>query len=71
MIREKEVISNIMADKTDYKAKIAARKAGDETDYIGKLMRQRMARSVSRNLSAVYQKLFDANVSESAGKLLH
>lgn len=59
MIEEKELISHILADKTDYKEKAISRKSSDETDYIGKLMRQKMAvNSVWPNLQTVYQSLF-------------
>lgn len=59
MIKHKELISNIVADETDYKEKAASRKKGDSTDYVGKLIRQKMARkTVWPNLQAVYQHLF-------------
>ena len=59
MIEEKELISHILADKTDYKEKALSRISSDETDYIGKLMRQKMAiNSVWPNLQTVYQSLF-------------
>jgi hypothetical protein len=58
MIEDKELISNILADKTDYKEKIANRAKGDKTDYIGKLMRQKMAATAWPKLEAVYLKLF-------------
>lgn len=59
MIEEKELISNIVADETDYKEKAASRKKGDATDYVGKLIRQKMARkTVWPNLQQVYQHLF-------------
>jgi hypothetical protein len=58
MIREKELISDIMADTTNYKEEIAQCRKGDTTDYIGKLMRQKMAKSVWPNLQTVYAKLF-------------
>ena len=59
MIEEKELISDILADKTDYKEKTLSRKSSDETDYIGKLMRQKMAvNSVWPNLQTVYKSLF-------------
>ncbi len=58
MIEDKELISNILADKTDYKEKIANRAKGDKTDYVGKLMRQKMAATVWPKLQVVYSKLF-------------
>lgn len=58
MIEDKELISNILADKTDYKEKISNRAKGDNTDYIGKLMRQKMAVTVWPKLESVYAKLF-------------
>lgn len=58
MIREKELISDILADTTNYKEEIASCRKGDTTDYIGKLMRQKMAKSVWPNLQTVYAKLF-------------
>lgn len=59
MIEDLELISNILADETDYKEKIAARVKGDKTDYVGKLMRQKMAKnSVWPNLQTVYKTLF-------------
>lgn len=59
MIEDKELISDILADETDYKEKVANRAKGDKTDYVGKLMRQKMAKnSVWPNLQAVYSTLF-------------
>ncbi|PIQ26986.1 hypothetical protein COW64_09030 [bacterium (Candidatus Blackallbacteria) CG18_big_fil_WC_8_21_14_2_50_49_26] len=59
MIENKELISKIIADETDYKEKAASRKNGDATDYVGKLIRQKMARkTVWPNLQAVYKHLF-------------
>ena len=59
MIEETELISDILADETDYKEKAANRVKGDRTDYVGKLMRQKMAKnSVWPNLQTVYQTLF-------------
>lgn len=59
MIENKELISNIIADETDYKEKAESRKKGDTTDYVGKLIRQKMARkTVWPNLQEVYQHLF-------------
>lgn len=59
MIEHKELISNIVADETDYKEEAASRKKGDSTDYVGKLIRQKMARkTVWPNLQSVYQHLF-------------
>jgi hypothetical protein len=68
MIREKKLILNIMADTTDYKAAEKAKKKGDSTDYIGKLMRQRMARSVWPNLQSVFSRLF---ADPAPAKILH
>ena len=68
MIREKELIINILADATDYKAAEKVKKKGDSTDYIGKLMRQRMARSVWPNLQAVFARLF---AEPAPAKMLH
>lgn len=70
MIREKELISSILADTIDYKVALATARKGDTTDYIGKLMRQKMARSVWPNLRAVYAKLFPEG-EYSALKRLH
>lgn len=58
MISEKELISNILADKTDYHDKIANRAKGDNTDYVGKLVRQKMAKKVWPKLQDVYMHLF-------------
>lgn len=59
MIERHELISNIVSDETDYKHKAANRRDGDNTDYIGKLMRQRMARNQAwPNLQNVYKNLF-------------
>lgn len=58
MIEDRELISDWIADKTDYKGKIVGRVKGDETDYVGKLMRQKMAPAVWSNLQAVYKALF-------------
>ncbi len=59
MIENKELIVNVLADETDYKEKAANRSEGDHTDYIGKLMRQRMARNQAwPNLQNVFKHLF-------------
>ena len=59
MIENHELIINILADETDYKQKAANRKEGDNTDHVGKLMRQRMARNQAwPNLQNVYNHLF-------------
>lgn len=59
MIQYKELISTILVDETDYKEKAANRAKNDKTDYIGKLMRTRMARKVAwPNLQTVYKTLF-------------
>lgn len=59
MIEKKELISDILADQTDYKEKAAARSKNDKTDYVGKHMRQKMARNAAwPNLHAVFLKLF-------------
>ncbi|MFA5170256.1 MAG: hypothetical protein WC426_01725 [Sulfuriferula sp.] len=59
MIEDTELISDILADETDYKEKAANRVKGDRTDYIGKLMRQKMAKNaVWPNLQTVYKTLF-------------
>lgn len=59
MIEDKELISDILADETDYKEKTASRGKGDKTDYVGKLMRQKMAKnSVWPNLQIVFSALF-------------
>ena len=59
MIEDKELISDILADKTDYKEMAADRVEGDKTDYVGKHLRQKMAKnSVWANLQTVYISLF-------------
>ncbi len=59
MIENKELIIDVLADETNYKEMAANRKEGDHTDYIGKLMRQRMARNQAwPNLQNVYKHLF-------------
>ncbi|MDP1872059.1 MAG: hypothetical protein Q8K61_10600 [Gallionella sp.] len=59
MIKCKELCFDIVTDGTDYKEKAASRKKGDTTDYVSKLIRQRMARkTVWPNLQKVYQHLF-------------
>jgi hypothetical protein len=59
MAEHKELISSIIEDETDYKEKTANRKKGDSTDYVGKLIRQKMARiTVWPNLQTVFYSLF-------------
>ncbi len=59
MIENKELIVNVLADETDYKEMAANRSSDDNTDYIGKLMRQRMARNQAwPNLQNVFKHLF-------------
>lgn len=59
MIEDKELISDILADETDYNEKAVNRVEGDKTDYVGKHMRQKMAKnSVWPNLQTVYRSLF-------------
>lgn len=59
MIAEHELIKDIVSDETDYKEMAANRKKGDNTDYVGKVIRQKMARiTVWPNLQTVYQHLF-------------
>ena len=59
MIEAEELITEILADKTDYKDKARNRLAGDTTDYTGKLLRQRMAQNVAwPNLQVVFKTLF-------------
>lgn len=58
MIQSYELISDLLIDETDYKEKAEYRAEGDETDYIGKLMRQKMAKKVWPNLLHVYEALF-------------
>lgn len=58
-IEHKEIIFNIATDDVDYKEKAATRKNGDKTDYVAKLIRQKMARkTVWPNLQDVYMHLF-------------
>lgn len=59
MIEIKELLSNILADTTDYNEKAVNRTKNDRTDYIGKHIRQKMARKTAwPNMQAVYQRLF-------------
>lgn len=59
MIAEHELILNIVSDETDYKEMATNRKKGDNTDYVAKLIRQKMARkTVWPNLQSVFQHLF-------------
>lgn len=58
-IEHKEIICHVATDDTDYKDKAANRKSGDKTDYVAKLIRQKMARkTVWPNLQEVYMHLF-------------
>jgi hypothetical protein len=59
MIEHKELISNILADTTDYAEKAENRSKNDKTDYVGKHIRQRMAQKTAwPNLNSVFIKLF-------------
>jgi len=59
MIAEHELILDIVSDETDYKEMATNRKKGDNADYVGRLIRQKMARkTVWPNLQSVYQHLF-------------
>lgn len=59
MIEIKELLSNILADTTDYNEKAVNRAKNDKTDYIGKHIRQKMARKTAwPNMQAVYKRLF-------------
>lgn len=59
MIEEKELITTVLADTTDYKDKARNRADGDTTDYTGKLLRHRMATNVAwPNLQVVFKALF-------------
>lgn len=59
MIESRELISNILADTTDYKEKMANRAKNDKTDYPGKIIKQRMAKNVAwPNLQTVFKALF-------------
>lgn len=59
LIEHNEIISTIINDETDYKEKAANRKKGDNTDYLGLLIRKKMARiTVWPDLQRVYQHLF-------------
>lgn len=58
MIEHKLLISDIIADTTDYAEKAENRAPDDHTDYIGMHLRQRMAqKSAWPNLNAVFSKL--------------
>ena len=58
MIELKLLISDIIADTTDYTTKAANRAADDHTDYIGMHLRQRMAqKTVWPNMKSVFSKL--------------
>lgn len=59
LIEAEELITNVLADKTDYKEQAKNRADGDTTDYTGKLLRQRMAQNVAwPNLQVVFKTLF-------------
>lgn len=59
MIEAKELISNILADTTDFAAKAENRAKNDRTDYVGKHIRQRMANKTAwPNMQFVFGKLF-------------
>jgi len=59
LIEEQELITDVLADKTDYKDKARNQQSGDTTDYTGKLLRQRMAHNVAwPNLQMVFKTLF-------------
>lgn len=59
MIEHKLLISDIIADTTDYAEKAENRTAGDFTDYIGMHLRQKMAvKSAWPNLQSVFLKIF-------------
>lgn len=58
LMEHRLLISNIVADKTDYNDKAENRAEGDYTDYVGMHMRQQEAiRIVWPNLQAVFTKL--------------
>lgn len=58
-IEHKEIICHVASEDVDYKEKAATRKNGDKTDYVAKLIRQKMARkTVWPNLQEVYMHLF-------------
>lgn len=59
MIESESLITEILAEKTDYKDKARNRVEGDTTDYTGQLIRQRMAQNVAwPNLQVVFKTLF-------------
>lgn len=59
MIEAEVLITEVLADKTDYKDKARNRVDGDTTDYTGQLLRQRMAQNVAwPNLQVVFKTLF-------------
>lgn len=59
MIEAEELITEVLADKTDYKDKARNRVEGDANDYTGQLLRQRMAQNVAwPNLQVVFKTLF-------------
>ncbi len=59
MIESKQLISEVLADTTDYKEKMINRSKNDKTDYAGKIIRQRMARNVAwPNLQNVFNALY-------------
>lgn len=59
MIEEQELITDVLADKTDFKEKARNHADDDTTDYTGKLLRQKMAKNVAwPNLQLVFKTLF-------------
>lgn len=59
MIEAEALITEVLADKTDYKDKARNRVEGDTKDYTGHLLRQRMAQNVAwPNLQVVFKALF-------------
>lgn len=69
MIETKELISNILADTTDFVAKAKNRAKNDRTDYVGKHIRQRMANKTAwPNLQFVFSKLFPLSQEASDGR---
>lgn len=60
MIELKLLITDIIADTTDYAAKAANRASDDFTDYVGMHLRQRMAiKTAWPNLQTVFSKLLE------------
>lgn len=59
MIASRELISDILADTTDYKEKMLNKAKNDKTDYPGKIIKQRLAKNVAwPNLQTVFKALF-------------